>query len=134
MAGGGVSIRTVLLALPTLYLLIAVLFLSGGRSPRLPSLNVVPDRVLFYVAGKAEGGSAPSAPVAGPAAPKKEEGPAPPPPKAKTTEKVTFYDGNSVDVYPFATEGTGSESWWKNVARGWEEDSLYALKAMLTHK
>jgi len=134
-----VNIRTVLLALPTLYLVIALLFLNGGRSPRLPQVNVVPDRVLFLVQGKSDGGSAPSAPnVAPPAAAPveapKSEGPAPPPPKVTTTEQVTFYDGNSVNVYPFATEGTGTESWWKNVKRGWEEDSLYALKAMLMHR
>ena len=79
------------------------------------------------------GGGGAGVPVV-PAAPPKSDGPAPPPMASSKTDTITFYDGNSVQVYPFATEGTGSESWWANIKRGWEEDSLYSLKAMLSHK
>jgi len=131
-----VSIRSVLLALPTLYLLIALVFLGNGRGgPALPAMNTVPQRVLFITNAMSGGGGKPAA-VAPPAAASgavKNEGPAPPKPTT-ALESVTFYDGNTVNVYPFATEGTGSESWWKNIARGWEEDSLMAIKAMLTKR
>ena len=133
------NVRTVLLALPTVYLLIALLFMNGPRSPTLPRLNIVPPRNLFYT----EGANTPAThgiAVAPEVAPVVEAPPPvhvakaqdiPPEPDNKKLDTIKYYDGNSVKVYPFATAGSGSESWWASVARGWERDSLHAIKAML---
>ena len=140
------NVRTVLLALPTAYLLIALLFMNGPRSPVLPRLPVGPARNLFYteqnvqapiqhtISNGVVNARAPAAPVAveQPAVHVAAAADVPPEPKApKGLDTITYYDNNSVKVYPFATAGSGSESWWANVARGWERDSLHAIKAML---
>lgn len=45
-SGNGINLRTVLLALPAVYLLIALVGMNG-RSPHLPNFSVVPQRVIF---------------------------------------------------------------------------------------
>ena len=81
-----VNIKTVLLALPTLYLFIALVFLSGrGVRPDLPATQVSPPRVLFVNTGAVPGGNSPPAQVAQPAAPVPvADSGAPPEPKVRT--------------------------------------------------
>lgn len=68
------NIRNILIALPSVYLIVALVLMGGNRSPRLPTMSTVPNRVLMLagqqpgVAPAIRGGF--SAPVAAaPAAP-----------------------------------------------------------------
>lgn len=44
---GGLSVRTLILALPTLYLLVALYLMDNRRAHLLPAVSTVPSRVLY---------------------------------------------------------------------------------------
>jgi hypothetical protein len=46
-ASGGLSVRTLILALPTLYLLVALYLMDNRRAHLLPAVSTVPSRVLY---------------------------------------------------------------------------------------
>ena len=127
-----VNIRNILIALPTVYLLVALVLMGGNRSPRLPQLNTVPQRVLMLTqaaqgpppgvrggfvapapAVAARAPAAAAAPAAGltPAEQMAASSPAPPKPEG-TPYKVKYYDGNSVTVFPHADLGQAGSDWW----------------------
>lgn len=137
----GISLRTVLLALPTLYLVFALVF-ANGRSPRLP--NFQPTRIIYMNPGPAAAPGpavhaisdhtaaaykppqpAPPPPPVAPAvaveAPRAIGGadasPPPPKPDVADTMSVKFYDGNTVTVYPHLDRGQSGANWWPSVER-----------------
>jgi hypothetical protein len=61
------------------------------------------------------------------------QAPAPPKPDG-ATRSVTFFDGNTVNVYPHVDQGSGNADWWGAVTAGWETDSLHAIKLFLQLK
>jgi hypothetical protein len=61
------------------------------------------------------------------------QAPAPPKPDG-ATRSVTFFDGNTVNVYPHIDQGSGNADWWGAVTAGWETDSLHAIKLFLQLK
>lgn len=126
------------------------MFMGGQRSPRLPQLSTVPQRVLMLTqqqvvaqpAPGIRGGfaapavAAPAAPAAAaaalvPAEAMARSSPAPTKPSG-TPYKVKYYDGNSVTVFPHADLGQGGNDWWPSVESGWEKDSLQTIRTLLT--
>jgi nucleoid-associated protein YgaU len=143
------NIRSILIALPSVYLVVALLLMGGQRSPRLPQLSTVPQRVLLFTQGGPPAPGALAAPVAAaapairggaaaapaqaltPAEAMSKASPAPPKP-AGAPYKVKYYDGNSVTIYPHADLGQGGSDWWPSVESGWEKDSLQTIRTLLT--
>ena len=126
----GVSIRTILVALPTVYLLVALFYMNGARGTRT-SFREAPQTVVTILSNKlvGGGGAKPAPPtlntaihvpgdtpvhkVAEPVAVSRplagaDEPNAPEPLDASIkSQTVKFYEGNSVTVYEHPDRGQG---------------------------
>ena len=138
---GIINVRTILVALPTLYLFVALFYMNGSSTRRTEfTRGSSPQTVMTVLRDSVVGKAAAPVPVVAPApAPvpvqaAKPAAPAPPaagsgtvaipdaiPPaldaKTHPQAKVKFYDGNSVTVYGHPDQGQGGANWWPSVER-----------------